>query len=160
MTEQTLRILVADDSRPLRTVALHLLRKIGACKEACDGREAVAMFEAALRRGEPFGLVVLDILMPRLNGVDALREIRRMEQHQGLGDDARAKVVMLTSLDDPRFMLEAQLGAQADYYLTKPFDIDQMREALAGLGLLDSPDAPASPDSSQQPSRSGVPDGL
>ncbi|GAB7079799.1 response regulator [Megalodesulfovibrio paquesii] len=136
MTDQGLHILIADDSRPLRTVALHMLRKLGRCQEACDGREAVSLFEAALRRKEPFDLVVLDILMPRLNGVDALREIRRMEQHHGLDEDGRSKVVMLTSLDDPRFMLEAQLDAQADYYLTKPFDSDQMREALAGLGLL------------------------
>lgn len=136
MTQLPLRILIADDSRPMRTVAMHMLGKYGQCQEACDGREAVAMYAAALERGEPYQLVVLDILMPRLNGVDALRDIRSLERSHGLDEDTRAKVVMLTSLDDPGFMLDAQLGAQADYYLTKPFDTDQMRESLTGLGLV------------------------
>ncbi|MCA1946166.1 MAG: response regulator, partial [Desulfovibrio sp.] len=66
-----MRSLIADDSRPMRAVAVHMLGKFGQCHEACDGREAVAVYAAALDRGEPFQLVVLDILMPRLNGVDA-----------------------------------------------------------------------------------------
>ena len=153
LTNPPLRILIADDSRPLRTVAVHMLGKFGQCHEACDGREAVAAYAAALDRGEPFQLVVLDILMPRLNGMDALRDIRRLERAKGLDEDTRAKVVMLTSLDDPRFMLDAQLDAQADYYLTKPFDSGQMREALTGLGLV-----PTDPVQDLDPACGGEPD--
>ncbi len=138
MAVQPLRILIADDSRPLRTIAMHILSKHGTCQEAVDGRDAVAKFHEALERQEPYTLVVLDILMPRLNGIDALRAIRDMEQRAGYDEDTRVKVLMLTSLDDPKFMLEAQLDAQADFYLTKPLDAAAMREALVGLGLVES----------------------
>lgn len=145
MPEGSLRILIADDSRPLRAVAAHLLSKLGACQEAGDGREAVTLFQNAYQAGEPFHLVVLDILMPRLNGVDALRQMRQLEDVLRVEVERRAKVLMLTSLDDPRFVLESQLDAGADFYLAKPLDAAELRQALIGLDLIPGPDEAAEP---------------
>lgn len=112
------RILVVDDEERMRSlIRLHLERTFDV-SEAASGAEAIAMIE----RG-PFDAVVLDILMPGVNGWEVCRRIR--EEHD-------TPVLMLTALSDVEDKLEA-FDAGADDYLTKPFD---PRELVARLEAL------------------------
>jgi two-component system chemotaxis response regulator CheY len=131
------RILIVDDSRYQRQLVHQTLREVGCCQEAGDGAQAVRLFQEALCRGEPFDLVVMDILMPNMDGHRALSWIRRMEERAGA--PMRTKVIMLSSLDDPHNMLKAQFEEGAGAYLTKPFDPADMLAALRALDLAENP---------------------
>ncbi len=134
-----MRILVTDDSKYQRFLITSLLQEYGHCDEARDGKEAVDLFLAALESNDPYDLVVMDILMPVMDGHAALKRIREIQEEAGAGPDEMAAALMLSSLDDPKHMMEAQYRSGADAYLTKPFDEATLRQALVGLGLAESP---------------------
>jgi two-component system chemotaxis response regulator CheY len=133
------RALIVDDSRYQRHLIIQVLADLFTTEEAADGRQALVLFQAALEAGQPFDLVVMDILMPELSGHDALAGIRRLEEAAGIPEERRTPAVMLSSLDDPANMLRAQFESGAQAYVTKPFTPKTLLEALASLSLADNP---------------------
>ena len=117
MNPQPHRVLIADDEESLRFVLRQLLEREGcAVDEAQDGQEAVAM-----ARQKGYDLYLLDMKMPRLDGLAALREIRAMYP------DALA--VMITAVGSQRWAAEAlRVGAYDTF--GKPFNIDELRLVL------------------------------
>ena len=106
------RCLVADDSEFARGNISRVIEKLGGTVvgEAGSGREAVSLF-GRLRPD----LVLLDITMPELDGVEALRQIREQ--------DGAAKVIMVSSLGHKEMVWQAmRLGAS--HFITKPFTAD------------------------------------
>ena len=112
------RVLVVDDEERMRSLLRLHLQRVYDVSEAASGTEALAL---VARR--PFDAVVLDILMPDMDGWEVCRKIR--EEHD-------TPVLMLTALSDVEDKLEA-FHAGADDYLTKPFD---PRELIARLEAL------------------------
>ncbi len=105
----TARIVLADDNDAFREVTAQLLERVGYdVTTAADGRAALA----AVKEHEP-DLVLLDIMMPKLDGIDTLREIR--EQQPLIG------IVMVTAFGSEEIAVKA-LTAGADDYLIKPLD--------------------------------------
>ncbi len=115
-----MRVLVVEDERRIAAYVKRGLEEQGYAVDAVyDGAEALAWAEAA-----DFDLIVLDILLPEMDGISACRELRRRGIH--------CPILMLTARDsvDDRV---AGLDAGADDYLVKPF---AMRELLARLRAL------------------------
>lgn len=107
--EGAFRCLVADDSDFARWNITRIVKKLGGTivGEARSGNEAAALFRT-LRPD----LVLLDITMPELDGVEALRQIR--------DQDGEAKVIMVSSLGHKEMVWKAiRLGAK--HFITKPF---------------------------------------
>lgn len=130
------RLLLVDDEPVSLRFLSRALAGIGEAVEARDGGEAVELFREALDQGRPFAAVVMDIMMPGVDGVEAVRRIRAMEAA------ARAepcRVLMLSCLDDAEHQLSSQYEAGADGYLTKPVDLATLRRALANLDLPANP---------------------
>jgi two-component system response regulator NreC len=114
-----LRVVLADDHLMLRQALKSLLEQAGldVVADEADGEAAVA----AVRRLAP-DVVVLDFAMPRLNGVEAAREITRTEPHPS--------VILLSGLDDPRFVPEA-LRAGVRGFVLKTQGADDLVRAIA-----------------------------
>jgi two-component system OmpR family response regulator len=113
-------ILVVDDSRTNLAVLGRRLGHLGYLTVLSDnGGEALDLIAA---RG--FDLVLLDMVMPRLSGVQVLREIR------GSHDTADLPVIMLTGRSDPAAAVEA-LAAGADDHVANPFDFDVLAARIA-----------------------------
>jgi len=109
--ESARTILVVDDSRTVLNVIGRRLSHQGYMVALADhGQEALDMVAA---RG--FDLVLLDMLMPGMSGLDVLNEIRAAP------DTADLPVIMITGRSDPQAIIEA-LNAGADDHLAKPFD--------------------------------------
>ncbi|MFN7143971.1 MAG: response regulator [Myxococcota bacterium] len=105
-------ILVVDDDPNLREVVRYALARQGhTVREAQNGAEALRMLAQA-----PVDLVVLDVVMPELDGIDTCREIRRT---------SRVPIVFLSSRDEE---LDRVLGLElgGDDYLTKPFSTREL----------------------------------
>jgi len=104
------RVLVADDEERLRQVLVRILRGHGIDAEAAaEGTQAVAMARAG-----GYDLVILDLLMPGMDGFSALREIMRHRPDQA--------VLVLSCLGDPESKM-AGFGLGADDYVPKPFHV-------------------------------------
>jgi two-component system, OmpR family, KDP operon response regulator KdpE len=117
---ETFSILVVDDEPSLRKVIRTSLASAGyAVEEVGTGLDAVSLLQ---RR--PFDLVLLDINMPGLNGLEACRKIRSLAPHSG--------IVMVTVRDSEEDKVRA-LEAGADDYVTKPF---RFRELVARIGAV------------------------
>lgn len=104
------RVLVVDDSLFMRYKLKNMLEVFeGICvSEASDGVEAIEKYQAT----KP-DLTFLDITMPRLNGICALKKIREQ--------DGQAKVIMVTAMSQGSFVKEALANGALDY-VCKPFE--------------------------------------
>lgn len=136
-----LRFLIVDDSASARYLLRTYLGRFGECHEAENGRDAVKMFGRTLQSGEVYDLVIMDIMMPKMDGHAAVAKIRELEAKAGVPEPV--KVAMLSSLDDPRNMLRAQFGSGSDLYLTKPVELHMLQEMLVNFGLVDGPALPS-----------------
>jgi putative two-component system response regulator len=106
--------LVVDDEPRLRQVLAHLMRNSGYhCLEAADGAEAIGVLER-----QPVSLLLSDMRMPRLDGVELLRHVRTRWP-----DTA---VVMITAVSDVETAVNCLSNGAMDY-LTKPFHLDEVR---------------------------------
>ncbi|MFQ6135623.1 MAG: response regulator [Candidatus Hydrothermarchaeales archaeon] len=110
-----------DDSAFMRQVLRNILEKGGYRDiiEADDGDTGVA----AYRKLKP-DLVLLDIIMARVTGIDALKQIKEINPN--------AKVVMITAVGQEAMMKEA-IAAGADDYITKPFEEEKVLEAIKAV---------------------------
>jgi two-component system chemotaxis response regulator CheY len=117
--------LVVDDSRVIRTIARNIMSALDFdTREAEDGAEALDVC-----RAEMPDVILLDLQMRRMSGVEFLRSLRR----QLRGD--HPFVLICTTENDVGRLTEA-LNAGADQYLMKPFDRASLSEKLAQAGVV------------------------
>lgn len=117
---------IADDDETIRSILEHKLSASGFDVTSCvDGMEAREVLEA--ESADPT-VVVLDIMMPRLTGIQLLRQIRRGE----LAVDPAVPVVLLTSRGRESDVLDG-LESGADEYLTKPFSPTELLARIEKL---------------------------
>jgi two-component system chemotaxis response regulator CheY len=130
-----MRFLVVDDDFEARLLLQRLLRPFGDVDVAVDGDECVAAFSLAHKDGEPYSMLILDILMPHMDGQQALREIREIERDLGVSPDSRVKVVMVSGLDDTKELHDAFFLGDATSYIVKPIHKEDLLREVAKLGL-------------------------
>ena len=130
-----MKILLAEDDFVTRKFMTSFLSKYGECDVTVDGMEAVDAFMMALEEGEPYDLVCLDIMMPVMDGYQALLGIRSLEKERNIPEDKAVKVIMTTALNDEKNVKKAfELGCTI--YSGKPIDKDRFEQALVKLGLV------------------------
>jgi CheY-like chemotaxis protein len=125
-----LSILVAEDNEINALLMRSLLTRLGHhAVIATHGEAALESWLAAKSAGTPYDLVLMDIQMPRLNGIEVAKRIRAGEAGQ---PGHRTPILALTAnaLVEDRY---ACFEAGMDGFLIKPLDRDKLKEALAGL---------------------------
>jgi two-component system chemotaxis response regulator CheY len=127
-----MKILIVDDDLTSAKLLGHLLKPYGTCITATDGVEALAMVEESYEIHDPFDLIFLDIMMPRINGQEALVEIRHHEQKAGYTNNT--KVIMTSALSDADNVMRA-FKEKCDAYLVKPISKDSLMDQLKRLGI-------------------------
>ncbi len=130
-----MRMLIAEDDFSSRLLIQRILAPYGECNIAVNGREAVEAFRKAKEEGKPYSLVCLDIMMPEMDGQEALRQIRQLEESQGLTSSQGVKVIMTTSLDDTHNVVDA-FKSLCDAYLVKPIDKAKLLGHIRVFGLI------------------------
>jgi two-component system chemotaxis response regulator CheY len=112
-----------------------MLTFLGKCVPAEDGLIALQKYLEAHEAKTPFDLICLDIMLPKISGIDVLKKIRKIEIENKIEKDNRVKIVMITSRDDHKTVVEAA-NAGCDSYLKKPLDKHRIIEELTHLGLI------------------------
>ncbi len=115
------RVLITDDALFMRTTLRNILTKNGyeVVGEAANGRESVELF----LKTRP-DIVTMDITMPEMDGITAVKEIRKL--------DAGANVIMCTAMGQKNMVMEA-VAAGARDFIVKPFQPDKVIEAIQKL---------------------------
>ena len=126
-----LQILVAEDSPTNQLIAKSSLLKAGhTVTLAVNGLEAVKAYEASRTapRGQQFDLVLMDVAMPEMDGLDATRTIREKEKTLG----GHISIVAMTAFATKEYHTKC-LDAGMDAYVTKPVRIDELNKTLEPL---------------------------
>ncbi|MBF0142466.1 MAG: response regulator [Magnetococcales bacterium] len=131
-----MKVLIADDELANRLLLRDILRSMATCDMVTDGEEAVEIFRTDTMRGAPYDLVLLDIMMPRMDGQQALREIRKAEREAEVPPGQECVVIMVTALDSPKDVVEAFYQGGCTDYLIKPFTRRSLLAKMEKHGLL------------------------
>ena len=115
------RILIADDARMMRRLIKNVLEARGyeVAGEAASGKEVIALYQA-LRPD----LVTMDIVMPEIEGIDAIKQI--------MHSDPEAKIIVITSLGQ-KLLAEDAVSAGARAFLAKPFQPSELADVVKDI---------------------------
>jgi len=121
----SLNVLIVDDSAPVRKilyrVMIHADLPLGTVLEAGDGKEALEIIKDVA-----IHLVLSDICMPNMDGLQLLRELKSMDEYK------RVPVLMITTEGSQSVAMEAA-GLGAVGFVRKPFTAEQIKEKLQGV---------------------------
>lgn len=131
-----MRALIVEDDPTSGKILEHILSTYGHCDMAMDGKAAVEAFHQALSKGEPYDLICMDILLPKLNGQQALQLIRKAEEDAGISADDRVNVFMTTALKETDEVAEALYKGGAAAFFVKPINVDSFTDGLRSIGLI------------------------
>ena len=135
-----LNILVAEDSPTNQMIAKSSLKKAGhQVTIAINGLEAIKAYEQARAKSAPFELILMDVSMPEMDGLEATRAIRVKEQTPGYGHIC---IVAMTAFATKEYH-DKCFESGMDGYVTKPVRIDELNKTLEPL--LAEADAAVSP---------------
>ena len=131
-----MKVLIAEDDFASRKFMLRFFEKYGEWDVTVDGKEAVEAYKMAIECGEPYDLICLDIMMPEMDGHQALKTIRKIEEENGVAEDERVKIVMTTALSETRHVTKAfENGCTA--YAGKPINQDKLEAMLKKFKLIE-----------------------
>jgi len=130
-----MRFLIVEDDFTSRRMLQMFLAAHGECDVAVNGREALAAVAMAQAERRPYALICLDVMMPELDGMGVLKEIRAQEKQAGVLQHQEVKIVMTTSLESPRDVVGAYYHGGCNGYLVKPVSRPALDNLLREYGL-------------------------
>jgi two-component system, chemotaxis family, chemotaxis protein CheY len=130
------KCLIVEDDRISSQVLEKMLSRYGRCQLADDGKKAGVLFREAHESRSPYDLILMDIMIPEVDGLQSVLEIRKAEAAMNIPANQRVKVLMTTALDDPRTIMKALYESEADSYLVKPIRMQRLEDELRALKLI------------------------
>lgn len=131
-----MKTLIVEDESTSLIILNELLSPFGECYTAVDGAEAIRAFRVALEENEPYDLICMDIMMPNIDGQQALKEIRKIETKKHVRNSDKVKVIMTTALEDQKNVIDAFYKGGAASYLVKPIDKKKLLDEIRKLELI------------------------
>ncbi len=129
-----MRALIAEDEFLNRKVLSAFLAPLFEVDVAVTGKEALDAFRLAHEEARPYDIIFMDIMMPEMDGIQALQAIRAAEQEGKIRP--QVKVLMVTALDDPKTVIRSFHDGEASGYIVKPLRKEKLFEELKKLGFL------------------------
>jgi len=133
-----LKILIVEDDFMVRQVLRDILEEYGLVDIAVNGEEAVQAFRVAWRKDEPYDLLCMDIMMPIMDGNEALIKIREIELSIGIIGSNEVKVIMISALDDAKTVVKAYSKGGATSYIVKPIEKERLINEMRAIGVFAS----------------------
>ncbi|MCK5216058.1 MAG: response regulator [Candidatus Omnitrophica bacterium] len=124
------KILIVDDNFENRQLLAEILREVALCDFAATGIEAVDAYNLSVRREEPYSLILLDIELPEVNGLEILEKIRGSEKDAGIALGDGIPIIIVTAYEK-RFLEAYNKGC--DDYILKPIDTEILFQKIADV---------------------------
>ncbi|MBF0273962.1 MAG: response regulator [Nitrospinae bacterium] len=123
---EKLTVLVVDDTMLMRRIVSNILEEIGikSIHEADSGTMALQVITKI-----PFDLILMDRKMPGMDGLDCLKEIRFSREYK----EQRDLAVIMVTAESSKKDIEVGLNAGADDYITKPFELEDLKEKILAV---------------------------
>jgi len=120
------KILIVDDAFANRQLILEILKEVAQCDVASNGKEAIEAVNYA-RDKDAYDLILLDIAMPEVNGLEFLHLLRETEKNAGIDLGEGVPVIMVTAHKKP--FIEA-FNEGCDDYILKPIDAGKLIQKI------------------------------
>lgn len=129
-----MKILIAEDDYVNRRFLFKFFSQYGDCDMVVNGEEAVSAFMFSLEEEDPYEIICLDIMMPKLDGLKALKMISSIEKDKEINYEKASKKFVITALDNVNDVQKAfELGCEV--YVTKPINTEKLIEVMNKLKL-------------------------
>lgn len=130
-----MKTLVVEDELTSRILLQNILSRYGTCHVAVNGEEAVEAFRMARVEAAPYDLICMDIRMPGMDGVEAVRQVRAIETKDGVLSSHGTKIIMQTADTDMKDIVQS-FKALCDGYLIKPVSAASLIDELRKMTLI------------------------
>lgn len=117
------KALVVDDNFVGRKLLTEVLKGRAQCDNAANGKEALEAYQIAVKEKTPYDIILLDIAMPDMSGVEVLEKIRQDEESRGIQLGKGVPVIMVTAHREP---LCDSFNKGCDDYILKPIQADAL----------------------------------
>jgi two-component system, chemotaxis family, chemotaxis protein CheY len=130
-----LRMLLVEDDFSSRLLLQTFLSRYGECHIAVNGREAVEAVRSGFEGGQRYDLICMDIMMPEMDGREAVKQVRAMEEARGLSSTTCTKIIMTTAVSDQKEVIRC-FRELCDAYLIKPIDLSKLLQQMKTFRLV------------------------
>ena len=125
-TEVIMKILIVDDEPTNLVVLVGILKNIARCVTAFSGKDALQEFSKSLNDADPFEMILLDIMMPEMDGHECMSKIRTIENDFKVQLGNEVKIVIVSAVSDQNNVCKSFFHGNATYYLTKPVNREEL----------------------------------
>ncbi len=132
-----MKTLIVEDTLINQEFLKMIMEEWGECVVAESGEDALVAFGEALEAGVPFDLIFMDIMLPGMDGLQALEKIRAIEAESGVPEQDQTRVIVTTALDDDANASRAFIRGQALSYITKPIRQEKIEAELRNFGMIE-----------------------
>ncbi len=132
-----MKTLIVEDEFASRRLLQVLLSPYGECVSATNGQEAVEAIQQSILENDPYDLVCMDVMMPEMNGIEAVEKIRVIEQENNISGLDGVKIIMTTAKNLSKDIIEA-FRAGCEAYVVKPIQKESLISEIDKLGLFES----------------------
>ena len=124
------KILIVDDNFENRQLLAEILREVVVCDFAATGKEAIGAYNLSFEKRSPYSLILLDLELPEVNGLEILKKIRESEESVGIPLGEGIPVIIVTAYEK-RFLEAYNRGC--DDYILKPINSDELLKKIAAV---------------------------
>ena len=131
-----MKCLIVDDQVENRIVLAKIIEPYGEYDLVVDGAEALELFQLRLEEEQPYDLVLMDIMMPVMDGQESLKKIRDLELAAGYTSKTWSTIMMVTAVDASSEMRQAFEEGFCSDYINKPISRGKLLLKLAEHDLI------------------------
>ncbi len=133
-----IRSIVVDDDKICASTFKLELSKYGQCDIVNDGLSAIKAYTESLAGDNPYKLMILDIIMPEMDGGQVLKRIREIEQEKNIPEIDKLRVIITTAYDDwyNRTIIINKLNPLYENYFIKSPNLHELVEKIQDFGFV------------------------
>lgn len=128
------RVLVVEDDPTSCELMSVILGGLTSVEIAMEGESALVKVKQSLEEGSSYSAILLDVMLPGMDGYQILEQIRHLESQRGIVPGSGAKIIMISSRDDESAFFDSFTGG-CDAYLVKPIKRAELVSLLKDLGV-------------------------